>query len=143
MPLVLAGYGVGALVGTNAGGYFGGRRPLATITAAAIAGTLVLLLLQTSLSSSPVAAIVLVVLLDVVAMAVPPVATALSVRFAGNAPTLAVAVPSFDTGIAVGSSIAARALDSSLGLTGPALVGTVEVALALLPLSVLAATRAT
>ena len=80
-----------------------------------------------------------------VAMAVPPVVTALSVRFAGNAPTPAVAltVSAFNTGIAIGSSIAAKTLDSSLGLTGPALVGTVMAALALLPLSALAATRAT
>ncbi|MBB4779310.1 hypothetical protein [Streptomyces rapamycinicus] len=78
-------------------------------------------------------------------MAVPPVVTSLTVRFAGNAPTLAagLAVSSFNAGIAVGSWIAGRALDSSLGLTGPALVGTVMAALALVPLAALGAIRAT
>ncbi|GHE73357.1 MFS transporter [Streptomyces spiralis] len=145
VPLVLAGYGIGALVGANAGGRFGGHKPLTTIATAATTGTVVLLLLQTPLSHNPVTTIILVVLLGVVAMSVPPVVTALSVRFAGNAPTLAVAVTvsAFNAGIAAGSSIAASALDSSLGLTGPALVGTIMVALAGIPLSALAAIRAT
>ncbi|MEU6450629.1 hypothetical protein [Streptomyces sp. NPDC046979] len=41
-------------------------------------------------------------------------------------------------GIAAGSLVAGRALDSSLGLTGPALVGAVFAALTLLPLIALA-----
>jgi DHA1 family inner membrane transport protein len=52
-------------------------------------------------------------------MSVPPVVTSLAVRFAGNAPTLAVAlaVSSFNAGIAVGFWIAGSAMDPSLGLT--------------------------
>lgn len=46
-------------------------------------------------------------------------------------------------GIAFGSWIAGDALESSLGLTGPALVGTVMVTLALVPLAALGAIRAT
>ncbi|MFJ8542475.1 hypothetical protein ACIRFH_10755 [Streptomyces sp. NPDC093586] len=43
-----------------------------------------------------------------------------------------------DTGIAAGSAVVGRAPDSSLGLTGPAPVGTVSAALTLLPLTALA-----
>ncbi|MEU3881762.1 hypothetical protein [Streptomyces californicus] len=71
---------------------------------------------------------------------VNPVVTSLAVRFAGDAPTLtsALTTSGYNTGIAAGSLAAGRALDSSLGLTGPALVGAVFAALTLLPLIALA-----
>ncbi|MFE4454516.1 MFS transporter [Streptomyces sp. NPDC056796] len=144
VPLVLIGYGIGALTGTNLGGRLGDRKPLTTVTGAAIGAALILLLLI-PLSHYTVPTIVLVVLLGMTGMAVPPVVTSLAVRFAGTAPTLAaaLAVSSFNIGIAAGSWIAGSALDSSLGLTGPALVGTVMVILALAPLAALGAIRAT
>ncbi|MFJ1646035.1 MFS transporter [Streptomyces sp. NPDC088258] len=143
VPLVLIGYGVGALVGTNLGGRLGDRRPLTTVTGAAVGAALILLLIP--LSHNAVPTVVLVVLLGMAGMSVPPVVTSLAVRFAGNAPTLAaaLAVSSFNVGIAAGSWIAGRALDSSLGLTGPALIGTVMAGLALVPLAGLGAIRAT
>lgn len=59
----------------------------------------------------------------------------LGVRFAGQAPTLgsALTVSAFNLGTAVGSWIAGRALDSSLGATGPAAVGAAIVALTQIP----------
>lgn len=71
---------------------------------------------------------------------VNPVVTSLAVRFGGDAPTLtsALTTSGHNTGIAAGSLVAGRALDSSLGLTGPARVGTVFAALTLLPLIALA-----
>src|SRR4051812_3354251 len=77
-------------------------------------------------------------------MAIPPVATGLSVRLAGSAPTLAAAfaVSAFNGGIAAGSSIGGYTLDTSLGQTGPATVGAVMVALGVLPLAALAVRRA-
>ncbi|MGV9774909.1 hypothetical protein [Streptosporangium sp. NPDC003464] len=59
----------------------------------------------------------------------------LSVRFAGQAPTLASAlsVSAFNLGTAVGTWIAGRALDSSLEATGPVVVGTAIAALTLIP----------
>jgi predicted MFS family arabinose efflux permease len=144
VPLVLIGYGIGALLGTNLGGRLGDRRPLTTVTGAAITAALILLLLI-PLSHHAVPTIILVVLLGLAGMSVPPVVTSLAVRFAGNAPTLAagLAVSSFNAGIAAGSWIAGSALESSLGLTGPALVGTVMVTLALVPLAALGKIRAT
>lgn len=60
---------------------------------------------------------------------------ALAVRFAKQAPVLASAltVSAFNLGTAIGSWIAGLTLDSPLGTTGPAVVGTVIAALTLIP----------
>lgn len=144
VPLVLIGFGVGALIGTNVSGRLGDRRPLATFFAAAVGAATVMLLII-PLSIDPVSAIILTLLLGLTGMSIPPVVTALAVRFAGAAPTLgaALAVSAFNAGTAVGSWVAGRAIASSLGTTGPALVGAAMAALGLIPLLVLAATRAT
>ncbi|MGW6512797.1 MFS transporter, partial [Streptomyces niveus] len=91
-------------------------------------------------SNSPVAAVILVFGMALAGFTVNPVVTSLAVRFAGDAPTLtsALTTSGYNTGIAAGSLVAGRALDSSLGLTGPALVGAVFAALTLLPLIALA-----
>lgn len=81
VPMVLTGYGVGALLGTMAGGRTGDRRPLATLVTAAVTTTLVLLLLV-PLSTSPVATVVLVTLMAVTDFGATPVHGALVVRFA-------------------------------------------------------------
>jgi predicted MFS family arabinose efflux permease len=99
----------------------------------------------TTLSSTPAAAVVLVFLMALAGFAVNPIVTDLSVRFAGPAATLgaALSTSAFNTGIAAGSWVAGIALDSSLGQTGPALVGTVITAMTLAPLTLLALGRAT
>lgn len=139
VPLVLIAFGVGALGGTTQGGHLGDRRPMATTITAAAATALVLLLLI-PLSGNPVTATLLVFLMGLTGFTVNPVVTALAMRFAGAAPTLtsALTTSAFNTGIAAGSLIAGTALDSSLGLTGPPLVGTVIATLTLLPLIALA-----
>ncbi|MCX5315940.1 MFS transporter [Streptomyces sp. NBC_00154] len=139
VPLVLIAFGVGALGGTAIGGRLGDRRPMATTITAAAATALVLLALV-PLSSGPIAAVVLVFLMALAGFTVNPVVTSLAVRFAGDAPTLtsALTTSAYNTGIAVGSALAGRALDSSLGLTGPAMVGAVMAVLTLLPLIALA-----
>ncbi|MEV6759707.1 MFS transporter [Streptomyces sp. NPDC051105] len=142
VALVLVGFGVGALLGTTAGGRFGDRRPSATTLTGAALTALVLLLLV-PLSTSAVATVILVVLMGLTGFTVVPVVTALAVRFGGSAPTLAAAltVSAFNTGTAVGSWAAGISLDSSLGLTGPPLVGAVVATLTLVPLTVLALRR--
>ncbi|MPY53683.1 MFS transporter [Streptomyces acidicola] len=139
IPLVLIAFGVGALGGTAIGGRLGDRRPMATTITAAAATTVTLLALIPA-SNSPVAAVVLVFVMALTGFTVNPVVTSLAVRFAGNAPTLtsALTTSAYNTGIAVGSALAGQALGSSLGLTGPALVGAVFAALTLLPLVALA-----
>jgi predicted MFS family arabinose efflux permease len=139
VPLVLVGFGIGALVGTNVGGHFADRIPVRTFLTSAILCTVVLVLLV-ALSGNPVAAVVLIVLLGVVGMSVPPVATGLAVRYASKAPTLAAAlsVSAFNLGIALGSWAGGTALDSSLGAVGPAVIGAGGAALGIVPLVVLA-----
>ncbi|OPG13399.1 MFS transporter [Microbispora sp. GKU 823] len=134
VPLVLVGFGAGALAGSLAGGRLGDARPHTT-TIAAAAGTTVLLPAICLLSGQAWAMVVLVVLLGFSGLGANPVLISMSVRFAGQAPTLASAlsVSAFNFGTAVGTWIAGRALDSSLETTGPAAVGTAVAALTLIP----------
>jgi predicted MFS family arabinose efflux permease len=86
--------------------------------------------------------VIVITFLGAVTMAIPPVATGLTVRLAGSAPTLAAAfaVSAFNGGIAAGASVGGKTLDS-LGETGPATVGVVMVALGLIPLAALGMRR--
>jgi DHA1 family inner membrane transport protein len=142
VPLVFVCFGVGSLIGTNVVGRFADRRPVPTFVACALAAGLVMATLI-PLSAQPASAVIVITLLGMVTMAIPPVATGLSVGIAGSAPTLASAltVSAFNGGIAIGSLIGGRTLDSSLGETGPATVGVVMVALGLVPLAALARKR--
>ncbi|MFC5824072.1 MFS transporter [Nonomuraea insulae] len=134
VPLVLVGFGIGALAGSLVGGRLGDARPH-TVTIAAAAGATVLLLAICLLSGDAWATVVLVALLGFFGLGANPVLISLSVRFAGQAPTLASAltVSAFNLGTAAGSWIAGRALDSSLEAVGPAVVGTAIAALTLIP----------
>ncbi|MGC0397417.1 putative MFS family arabinose efflux permease [Streptomyces sp. SAI-126] len=144
VPMVLIGYGLGALLGTTVGGRLGDRHPLATLITSAATTTLVLLLL-TLLSPSPVAAVILVTLLGMTGFAATPVLGALALRFSISAPNLVSGLSGSapNVGIAIGSWTAGIALTSPLEQAGPPLVGTVAVALTLLPLTALALMRAT
>src|SRR4051794_38145170 len=142
VPLVFVCFGVGSLIGTNVVGRFADRSPVPTFIACATAAGLVLAMLI-PLSAQPASAVIVITLLGVVTMAIPPVATGLSVRIAGSAPTLASAltVSAFNGGIAIGSLLGGRTLDTSLGETGPATVGVVMVALGFVPLAALGRAR--
>ncbi|MFE9115723.1 MFS transporter [Streptomyces collinus] len=144
VPLVLVGFGIGALLGTNITGRLGDRKPLATFITTSVASVLVLLLLI-PLSTNPVATVVLVVLLGVTGLGITSIATPLAVRFGHSSPALAAAltVSAFNLGIALVSWLAGTTLDTSLGVTGPEVVGAVMAGLGLIPLLVLAAIRAT
>src|SRR5215210_2117339 len=143
VPLVFVCFGVGSMICTNGVGRFADRRPVATLIACALAAGLVLVLLI-PLSANPVTAVIVITLLGVVSMAIPPVATGLSVRLAGSAPTLAGAltVSAFNGGVATGSAIGGHTLNTALGETGPAALGVVMVLLGLIPLAILATRRA-
>nr|WP_319018833.1 MFS transporter [Microbispora sitophila] len=139
VPLVLVGFGTGALAGSLVGGRLGDVRPHTT-TIAAAAGATILLLAICLLSGHAWAAVVLVALLGFFGLGANPVLISLSVRFAGQAPTLASAlsVSAFNFGTAAGSWIAGRALGSTLGAIGPAGVGTAIAALTLIPTIIIA-----
>jgi predicted MFS family arabinose efflux permease len=142
VPLVLVGFGVGALAGFLVGGRLGDRRPYAT-TIVAPAVTTVLLLAICLLSTHAVPMVVLIALLGLFGLGANPVLISLGVRFAGKAPTLgsALTVSAFNLGTAIGSWIAGLALESSLGATGPAVIGTVIAALTLIPAIAIALTQ--
>jgi DHA1 family inner membrane transport protein len=139
VPLILVGFGVGALIGSLVGGRLGDARPHA-VTIVAAAGATLLLLAISLLSGHAVATIVLVALLGFFGLGANPVLISLAVRFAGKAPALgsALSVSAFNLGTAVGSWIAGLTLSTSLGSVGPAVVGTVIAALTLIPTSAIA-----
>ncbi|MEU6351422.1 MFS transporter [Streptomyces sp. NPDC047072] len=142
VPLVLVGFGVGALAGSVIGGRLGDTRPhMTTITAAALTALLLLAICLFSGFAAPT--VVLIALLGFFGLGANPVLIALAVRFAGRAPTLgsALTISAFNLGTAAGSWVAGLALDSSLGSTGPAMVGTGIAALTLIPTIALARTR--
>ncbi|MFI6785941.1 MFS transporter [Nonomuraea sp. NPDC050383] len=142
VPLVLVGFGVGALAGFLVGGRLGDVRPHAT-TITAAAATTVLLLAICLLSGYAVPTAALVALLGLFGLGANPVLISLAVRFAGRASTLgsALTVSAFNFGTAAGSSLAGLALGSALGATGPAAVGTAIAALTLIPTVTMALTR--
>ncbi|RYE38882.1 MAG: MFS transporter [Hyphomicrobiales bacterium] len=139
VPLALTGFGIGSFIGTLIGGRLGDTRPHA-VTIVTPAVTTVLMLAIFLLSESSWAMIAAVVLLGLFGLSANSVLIHLAVRFAGSAATLgsALSVSAFNVGTAVTTPIAGAALTSPLGLDGPAAVGTVIVALTLIPTIVLA-----
>ncbi|MET8976423.1 MFS transporter [Streptomyces sp. NPDC004539] len=139
VPLVLVGFGAGALAGSLAGGRLGDVRPYAT-TVVAAGATAVILLAVRLLSGSAVPVTVLIVLLGFFGLGANPVLISLAVRFAGRAPTLgsALTVSAFNLGTAAGSWLAGIGLGSGLGAVGPATVGAAVAVLTLFPTIALA-----
>jgi DHA1 family inner membrane transport protein len=142
VPVVLIGFGVGALIGTAAGGRFGDRHPLATIAVAVLASAFGMLVLASTAQHAAVA-VVLVVLLGACGLGANPVLIAQTLQHAGGGSTLAssLATAAFNLGTAGGSALAAVLVSTSMGVTGPAIVGAAITASSLLPLTVLAAYR--
>ncbi|WP_037322191.1 MFS transporter [Amycolatopsis thermoflava] len=134
VPLVLAGFGAGALIGSLVGGRLGDRRPFHVMVGAASA-TVVVLAALCVLADEAVPVVVLVTLLGLVGLTANPVLVGFAVRFGGAAPTLAsgLSTAAFNFGTAVGSWVAGVALESSLAETGPTVVGTVIAASTLVP----------
>ncbi|MBV6762842.1 MFS transporter [Rhodococcus opacus] len=144
VPVVLVGFGVGALAGTALGGRVGDRRPLATI-AVAVSCTAALLLVLAATATHSTIVVAVVVLLGACGLGANPVLIAQVLRFAGDGSRLAssLATAAFNLGTAGGSALAATTLSSSLGLAGPAVLGAAVAGAALLPIAALATTRVT
>lgn len=138
VPVVLVGYGLGAMAGTTLGGRLGTTQPYPVLFTAAVA-TFVVLVALYLFSGNPVITVGLIVLLGLFGMATNPILIGMAVRYADHAPTLASALStsSFNFGTAVGSWIAGYALETTLGAAGPVLVGACVAALYLVPLGVL------
>lgn len=138
VPLVLVGYGLGAFVGSNLGGRLGAKHQYGVLFVSA-AMTFLVLGALCLFSHNVIVTVILVVMLGLFGMSTNPILIGMAVRYADQAPTMASALStsSFNLGTAVGSWIAGFALASSLGATGPVLVGTGVAALYFLPLMIL------
>jgi DHA1 family inner membrane transport protein len=141
VPLVLVGFGIGALLGTIAGGRFGDRHPLATV-AVAVSSSAAGMLVLSVLAGNAAVTVAVVIFLGAAGLGANPVLIAQTLRHAGGS-TLAssLATAAFNLGTAGGSAVGAATLSTSLGLAGPALLGAIVTASALTPLAVLAAMR--
>ncbi|WP_054246877.1 MFS transporter [Rhodococcus opacus] len=141
VPLVLVGFGIGALAGTALGGRVGDRYPLVTIAVAVSLTATALLVLAAAADHSAIV-VMLVVLLGACGLGANPVLIAQTLRFAGDGSALAssLATAGFNIGTAAGSAMAGAALSTSLGLVGPAVLGAVLTGSALAPIALLATT---
>jgi predicted MFS family arabinose efflux permease len=141
VPVVLVGFGIGALGGTALGGRVGDRCPLATI-AAAVSLTVVSLVVLACAASHAVIVVVLVVLLGASGLGTNPVLVAQTLRHASHGSTLgsSLATSAFNLGTATGSALAGAILSSSWGLVGPTTLGVILTGSALAPIALLAAT---
>lgn len=140
IPMALMAFGVAALIGSIVGGRLGDTRPYATAIATA-STTIVAAAGIWVFADRPAPLLVLFTLLGLVGLSANPILVALAVRFGGDAPTLAAAMPTaiFNLGTAIGTGITSAALGTSLGTLAPAVVGTAFSVLILVPLLALAA----
>jgi MFS transporter, DHA1 family, chloramphenicol resistance protein len=134
VPLVLALFGVGSVVGVAIGGRFADRHPLKTIAVGVLAEA-VLLIVIANIASHAVAVVLAIGLWGVAAFCISP---ALNIRLftvAQDARTLAAAtnVSAFNIGNAVGPWLGGIAISAGLGFRAPSYVGA-ALAIACLPL---------
>lgn len=134
VPLVLAGFGVGALVGSLLGGRIGDKHPHAlSILVPAVTTALLVAICFTA--GTPIPLIILITILGLFGLSANPVLTLLAVRYADHAPTLgsSLAVAAFNAGTAVATWIGGFALTTRLGAVGPVAAGAGIAALTLIP----------
>ncbi len=139
VPLILVVYGIGAAIGSYLGGRIGDRNPFGLLFGAAGA-TFVILVALIFLAHLAAPAVVLLMLLGLFGMATNPVLIGKAVGYARNAPTLASAMCTsmFNVGTAIGTFLGGMAIESSLGVTGPVVVGAAIATLYFIPLGILA-----
>ncbi|MCS4592873.1 MFS transporter [Brevibacterium sediminis] len=139
VPLVLAGFGICSFLGTLLGGRLGDKHAHAVVIVTPALTTLVLAAMAV-FTGSTWTTVTLVVLLGAFGLSANSVLIHLAVGHAGRAETLGsgLAVAAFNGGTAIGTTIAGTTLTSGLGLSGPATVGAIIVALTLIPTIILA-----
>lgn len=139
VPLVLAGFGVGSLIGTLVGGRLGDKHPH-LLTIVVPAATTILLAAICFAASAPVPLAILIAVLGLFGLSANAVLISLAVRYADHAPTLgsSLTVAAFNAGTAAATWIGGAALGTGLGSVGPVAVGAVIAALTLIPTVALA-----
>lgn len=144
VPLVMLGFGLGALMGTAIGGRFGDRHPYRVVLPASLLVLVVVALLAALGHIAPLT-VILIGLLGLFGLAIPPVLISQVIRIAGPVNSLAVSIgaSSFQVGVALGSSLGGMALASSRAETGPAVASTAVGVFAVAVFAILAATGRT
>lgn len=139
VPVALALFGGGAVIGTILAARYSDRFTLG-IVLIATSTTLALMALLLPLSTNPAPTLILIGLLGITGYLANPKLVALAIHYAGSAPNLATAIStaSFNLGVTVCTAIAAGALAAG-GPTGPLIVGASAFALLHIPLLALVA----
>jgi DHA1 family chloramphenicol resistance protein-like MFS transporter len=139
VPLVLAGFGVGSLIGALVGGRLGDSHPHATTIIAPAATTMILIGICFA-ANSPLPLTIFVVALGLFGLGANPVLISLALRYADHAPTLgsSLTVAAFNAGTAAATWVGGIALRTSLGSIGPVAVGAGIAVLTLIPTTALA-----
>ncbi|MEV5967641.1 MFS transporter, partial [Kribbella sp. NPDC051952] len=126
VPLILALYGVGALIGISISGRFADRRPFTTLTVSltGIVAAAVLLALTTG---TPWLAVPAIVLVGTFGFASNPAVNSRVFTVAGSAPTLAAAfnISAFNVGITVGPWLGGLAIGAGAGYPAVGWIGAV------------------
>ncbi len=137
VPIALALFGTGAVIGTVLAARYSDRFPIGILLVATIT-TFALMVLLLPLSTMPAPTLLLLSLLGVTGYLANPMLVALAIRYAGAAPNLATAISTsaFNFGVTVTTAIAAAAL-AGVGPIGPVIVGASTFALLFIPLSIL------
>lgn len=137
VPLALLGHGLGAIAGSVLGGRYGDRQPGATLVASGAVLTAVMAFL--TVADTQLVAVGLLVLLGLAGYTPSAVLVSQTVESAGPHKTLASALSAtaFNTGIAGATWAASASLATPLGLSGPALVGSLMALASVVPATLL------
>jgi MFS transporter, DHA1 family, chloramphenicol resistance protein len=124
LPVVLAAFGVGNMVGIHLGGRFADRYPWRTLLGGLV-GTIVVLAALASAARDPYVAVPLLLLFGVLGFSLAAPLNARVFALAGPAPTLASAVnaSAFNVGNTVGPWLGGIVIGVGLGYAAPSWVG--------------------
>ncbi|HEY3557251.1 MAG TPA: Cmx/CmrA family chloramphenicol efflux MFS transporter [Kribbella sp.] len=130
VPVILALYGVGALLGITISGRTADRRPFGTLVVS-LAGVVAAAVILALATGTPWLAVPAIVLVGTFGFGTNPAVNSRVFSVAGSAPTLAAAfnISAFNVGITVGPWLGGLALDAGAGYSS---VGWIGAALAIL-----------
>ncbi|NUR99882.1 MAG: MFS transporter [Kribbellaceae bacterium] len=124
VPVILALYGVGALIGITISGRTADRRPLSTLVVS-LGGAVTAAVLLALATGTPWLAVPAVIGIGTFGFATNPAVNSRVFSVAGSAPTLAAAfnISAFNVGITVGPWLGGLALDAGTGYSSVGWIG--------------------
>lgn len=134
VPVVMIGYGIGAVAGTVAGGRFGDRKPY-TLLGGALIGLALTLAALFLWGDNPAVAIIAFTVISFFGFTTGPVLVTMALQAGGTDGVLPMALSNsfFNVGVAVGSAVAGIAISSPAGEQGIPAAGLILVAAAAVP----------